>query len=185
MVKISFVVAVSLNNVIGKDGGIPWRLKGDLAFFSKTTTGHPIVMGRKTFDSIGRPLPNRHSIVITSSGKLYNRDGIEYQEKPDVLTIVRSTDQAIELVNNLNSDVVYIIGGETIYKETFKYANELLITTVDTVIEGGDTFFNLFPNKATPLIDCNNQSWVIMDKKSFKKDNDNEYDYTISTLKRE
>ena len=129
--EIILIAAVSKDKVIGKQGGIPWKIKEDLSFFKKKTLNSPIIMGRATYNSIGRPLPNRLNIVMTRSVK--NTEGV---------TEVTSADKAIEAASiNGDSSRVYIIGGQNIYKEFLPIAHRMIITEVDLYIKDGDTFF--------------------------------------------
>ena len=129
--EIILIAAVSRDRVIGKQGGIPWKIKEDLSFFKEKTLNSPIIMGRATYESIGRPLPNRLNIVMTRSVK--NTEGV---------TEVTSADKAIEAASiNRDSSKVYIIGGENIYKEFIPIAHKMIITEVELDIEDGDTFF--------------------------------------------
>ena len=129
--EIILIAAVSKNKVIGKQGGIPWKIKEDLSFFKEKTLNSPIIMGRATYNSIGRPLPNRLNIVMTRSAK--NTEGV---------TEVTSVEKAIEAASvNKESSKVYIIGGENIYKEFLPIAHRMIITEVDLYIKDGDTFF--------------------------------------------
>ena len=129
--EIILIAAVSKDKVIGKQGGIPWKIKGDLSFFKEKTLNSPIIMGRATYESIGRPLPNRLNIVMTRSAK--NTEGV---------IEVTSVETAIEAASiNNNSSRVYIIGGENIYKEFIPIAHKMIITEVNLHIEDGDAFF--------------------------------------------
>ena len=129
--EIILIAAVSKDKVIGKQGGIPWKIKEDLSFFKEKTLNSPIIMGRATYNSIGRPLPNRLNIVMTRSAK--NTEGV---------TEVTSVEKAIEAASvNKESSKVYIIGGENIYKEFLPIAHRMIITEVDLCIKDGDTFF--------------------------------------------
>ena len=129
--EIILIAAVSKDKVIGKQGGIPWKIKEDLSFFKEKTLNSPIIMGRATYESIGRPLPNRLNIVMTRSAK--NTEGV---------TEVTSVEKAIEAASiNRDSSRVYIIGGENIYKEFLPIAHRMIITEVDLYIKDGDTFF--------------------------------------------
>ncbi len=129
--EIILIAAVSKDKVIGKQGGIPWKIKEDLSFFKEKTLNSPIIMGRATYNSIGRPLPNRLNIVMTRSVK--NTEGV---------TEVTSAEKAIEAASiNRDSSRVYIIGGENIYKEFLPIAHRMIITEVDLYIKDGDTFF--------------------------------------------
>lgn len=125
---ISLIVAHDKNHVIGQNNKMPWHLPGDLAYFKKTTMGKPIIMGRNTFESIGRPLPGRRNIVITRNNA-YAADGIE---------IVHSVEEALELVKD--QEEIMVIGGQQIFTEVLPLADRLYITKIDFEFEG-DTFF--------------------------------------------
>ncbi len=128
---ISLVVARSENAVIGKDGRIPWHIPQDFAHFKELTYGHPIIMGRNTFESIGRPLPGRTSIVITRQAD-YAKEGV---------TVVHSLKDAIELAKTLD-DEIFIIGGSQIYEQSFDFADEIVVSEIPGEYEG-DTFFEI------------------------------------------
>ncbi len=135
--KLTAIVAMTPERVIGKDGDIPWHLPDDLKFFKKQTSGHPIVMGRKTFDSIGKPLPFRQNIVI-SRDPAWHHDGVESIRHPKDLNEFPLVDQQ-----------VFIIGGEQIYRFFLPILTDIIITHVADSYEG-DTYFpqyqHLFPN---------------------------------------
>jgi dihydrofolate reductase len=133
------------NRLIGQGGRIPWHEPEDLKFFKRITTGHAIIMGRKTFDSMGRPLPNRRNIVITR-----NTDWKPPSEpqasslKPQVLIppdVVHSLDEALDLCRSRKEQEVFIIGGAEIYALALPIADEMLITYVDCPNLSGDTYF--------------------------------------------
>lgn len=128
MTTLSMIVAHADNRIIGKDNDMPWHLPADLAYFKKTTLGKPIVMGRKTYESIGRPLPGRKNIVI-SRDESYQADGI---------VTVTSVEQA--LIEAGDVEEVMVIGGGAIYAHCLPAANRLYITHIDANIEG-DTHF--------------------------------------------
>ena len=129
--EIILIAAVSKDRVIGKQGGIPWKIKEDLSFFKEKTLNSPIIMGRATYNSIGRPLPNRLNIVMTRSVK--NTEGV---------TEVTSVREAVKTASkNKDSSKVYVIGGENIYKEFLPIAHRMVLTEVELNIEDGDTFF--------------------------------------------
>jgi len=129
---ISIIVAVSRNGVIGKDNQLIWRLPDDLKRFKNLTMGHPIIMGRKTFDSIGKPLPGRTSIVITRNPE-FTLDGI---------IVAHSLEKALEEAKKTGTDEAFIIGGGQLYQQALDITNRLYITEVQTVISG-DTFFKI------------------------------------------
>jgi dihydrofolate reductase len=131
---ISLIVAVSRNGVIGVDNQLPWHLPDDLRYFKSVTMGKPLIMGRKTHESIGRPLPGRANIVLTRD-RQWTADGV---------VVVNDLDAAIAAAKRAcdasNVDEVMIIGGEQIYKMTLDTAHRLYLTEVDADVEG-DAFF--------------------------------------------
>lgn len=159
--EISIIVATSKNNVIGKEGGIPWHLSSDLKRFKALTTGHPIVMGRRTFESIGRPLPGRRNIVISNSVNAI--DGCD---------IMKSVD---ELLNDNSLDgKVFIIGGGEIYKQFLPYAKKVYLTEVETEIADGDTFF---PG-------LNPMEWIEVGRESHEANEKNDFNYSFVDYER-
>ena len=127
--EIVLIAAVDINLAIGKEGKIPWDIKEDLKFFRQNTENTAIVMGRATYDSIGRPLPNRKNIVMTRS--IQGRDGV---------VEVSSSQEAINEARSY-SEKVNIIGGEYIYKEFLPLATKLLITEIELEVNSADAFF--------------------------------------------
>jgi dihydrofolate reductase len=128
--KVSLIAAVAENGVIGRDNGLPWRLPEDLQYFKRVTLGKPIIMGRKTFESIGRALPGRVNIVI-SRHPATSSDNLRWVDSPDA---------ALLLARQLGADEAMIIGGEAIYRALLPGATRLYITEVHAAIEG-DAFF--------------------------------------------
>jgi dihydrofolate reductase len=128
--KIDMIVAVARNGVIGRDGGIPWRLPEDMRYFKKVTTGAPIIMGRLTWESIGRPLPGRENIVVSST----------MTAAPDGVVLCTCLQDAIEHCAVTGADRASIMGGARIYQEGLAVADRLYITELDADYEG-DTFF--------------------------------------------
>lgn len=126
---ISLIWAMDENRVIGKNNQLPWHLPADLKFFKKTTMGHPIVMGRKTYQSIGRPLPGRENIIITRNLE-FSCDGC---------TVLHSVEELIQYAGNTDKEM-FIIGGAEIFKEVFPIADRLYITKIYEEFDG-DTFF--------------------------------------------
>ena len=126
--KLAIIVAVARNRVIGKGGKLPWHISEDLRRFKRLTTGHAVLMGRKTFESIGRPLPNRRNVVISSTPQA----GAE---------TYRSISEALEALQN--QEKVFVIGGGQLYARLLDSADELYLTLVDRDVEG-DTFFPLY-----------------------------------------
>ena len=128
--KISAIVAVANNGVIGKDNEIPWYLPADLKFFKKKTLGHAVIMGRKCYESIGRPLPKRTNIIITRN-PFYVADNC---------IVVHSLNDAIQFAKETGETEAFIIGGAQIYAMSRPLWDELYLTTVDLETKG-DTFF--------------------------------------------
>lgn len=126
--RLTLIVARARNGVIGRGGTLPWRLPEDLAHFKRTTMGHPIVMGRRTWESIGRPLPGRRSIVV-SRDPAFAAAGAE---------VVTSLDAALKLAGDVPE--VFVIGGVQLFAEAASRAQRLLVTQIDAEFEG-DTFF--------------------------------------------
>ena len=127
MSQLTIIVATDAQRGIGIHNTLPWKLPEDLAHFKRLTTGHPIIMGRKTFDSIGRPLPNRRNIVVTRNAD-WRHDGVE---------AVASLEAAIAL---LDQDQGYVIGGAEIYQQSMQLADELIITQIAHTFDC-DAFF--------------------------------------------
>lgn len=128
---VSMIAALARNGVIGKDNGLPWRLPSDLKRFKSITMGKPIIMGRRTHESIGRPLPGRHNIVVTRN-EGYRSEGC---------TVVHSVREALE--SAAGSEEVVIIGGAELYAQFFPRASRLYLTLIDREFEG-DTYFPEF-----------------------------------------
>ncbi|BDH61558.1 dihydrofolate reductase [Lysinibacillus sp. PLM2] len=128
---ISLIVAHDKNRVIGYENKMPWHLPGELKYFKDTTMGKPMIMGRKTFESIGRPLPGRRNIIVTRNNE-YSAEGIE---------IANSIDEAIALAGDVEE--IMVIGGEEIFKLVLPIADRLYITHIDHEFEG-DTFFPIY-----------------------------------------
>ena len=127
---ISLIVARTQNYVIGKENGMPWHLPVDLAWFRKQTLGKPVIMGRKTYESIGRLLPKRPNIILSRSG--FEVEGA-YSAK--------TFEQAVEISQNLaNADEIMVIGGGELFKQSLPFAHRLYLTEIQAEIEG-DTFF--------------------------------------------
>jgi dihydrofolate reductase len=159
---ISFIVAMDENRVIGKDNQLPWRLPEDLKFFKRVTMGHPIAMGRKTHESIGRVLPGRENIVITRQAD-YLSEGC---------TVFHSVEDFVKDSKN-QSDEIFVIGGAEIFKETFAFTDRLYITHIHEEFEG-DTFF--------PEFDLS--KWKLISSEKGIKDDKNPYDYEFRIYER-
>ena len=159
--KISIIVAMDRNGVIGKDGSLPWYLSSDLKHFKKITMGKPIVMGRKTHESIGRPLPGRENVVITSD-KEYQAPGC---------TVLNSIECVFAKFRHI--DEIMIMGGADLYKQLLAGADRIYLTEVHADLEG-DTYFPEFDR----------ESWEEIERYDFRADEKNEYDYSFVILER-
>ena len=155
--SISIIVAMTNNRVIGKDNEMPWHLSDDLKNFKKLTLGKTVIMGRLTYDSIGKPLPKRRNIVLSRSLK---------DEKVNVFSNV---EEALEETSS--EEEVFIIGGQDIYSQTIKKATKLYITMIDSEIKG-DKFF--------PNIDLS--AWKIIDSLAYSKGEFNSHDFTTQVF---
>ena len=163
---ISHVVALSNNNVIGVDNNLPWNLKTDLSHFKEYTTNKVIVMGRKTYESIGKPLPNRLNYVVSQT--------INHIEGAFVFDSIESAiKNARDYCKENSLDEVVIIGGGFLFRDTLPITNKLVLTKVNCEIEG-DVFY--------PEIDLSD--WVEKDSRDFIKDKDNDYDFSVSTYEK-
>jgi dihydrofolate reductase len=128
---ISMIVARSQNHVIGRDNQMPWKISADLQFFKRVTMGHPVIMGRKTWESIGRPLPGRRNIVVTRNHDLQLNGG----------EVVHSLEEALASLAEFPR--VFVIGGEQLFTQAFPLADRLYLTEIKLDIQGGDTFFEI------------------------------------------
>jgi dihydrofolate reductase len=126
--RVTLILARARNGVIGRDNQMPWKIPGEQAYFKRVTMGHPIIMGRKTWESVGRPLPGRRSIVVTRDPG-FKATGAE---------VVHSVEGALAASGNV--DEIFVIGGAQIYDALLARADRLLITEIDADFEG-DTFF--------------------------------------------
>ena len=154
---VSIIVAMANNRVIGKDNDMPWHLPADLQHFRKVTTGKPIIMGRKTYESIGRPLPKRHNIIISRNSD-YKVEGCD---------VVGSLDEAVKLAGDVEE--IFIIGGGFLYNQTIDSADKLYLTFIDLEVDG-DTFFPVFEHLNTKKIAS----------EQHQKDDNNPYDYVFT-----
>lgn len=156
----SLIVATTQNNVIGKDNQIPWHLPADLAWFRQNTTGKPVIMGRKTFESIGRPLPKRINIVL--SRQPFEHEGVTWKD---------SLESAVDFVKD--SEEIVLIGGGELFKQYLPKADKLYLTQIQAEIEG-DTFF--------PELNWN--EWKIEYDEYRQADENNVYDLRFLILAR-
>ncbi len=162
--KISIIVAAAENDVIGRaDGTLPWHLPSDFAYFKAKTTGHPIIMGRKTYESIGHPLPGRLNIVVTHS-KDFAAEGC---------VVVGSLDLAFQRALSSGADEAFVIGGGTIYAAAEQVADTLYLTRVHATPEG------------TTVFKYDESSWVETAREEHTADDKNEFGYSFITLNRQ
>lgn len=161
--KISLIVAKSENNVIGINNKLPWHLKDDLQNFKKLTMGHHILMGRKTFESIGKPLPGSMSLVISSEPRPATESVFWFQ----------NIWRAIKQAERAGETELFIIGGEKIFKNAVSIADRIYLTTVLGEVKG-DTYF--------PALSMKN--WKLVSETSFSKNSENDHDFTIQVLDR-
>jgi dihydrofolate reductase len=161
---ISAIVAVAKNGVIGKEGGLPWYLPAELARFKEVTMGHPIIMGRKTHESIGRALPGRTNIVITRDKDYKATEGC---------MVVNSLDEAIEQAKKAGgANEIFIIGGASIYEQAMPLLDRIYLTKVDAEIDG-DKFFKYDPKK-----------WNQISSEKHSADDKNKYGFEFTVLER-
>jgi dihydrofolate reductase len=160
---LSLLVAASENNVIGKDNKLPWHLPNDLKYFKNLTWGMPILMGRKTFESIGKALPGRKSIVITR-----NRDW-----KKDDVDVVHSIEEAFEKAKEYEVKEIFVIGGAEIFQSSFVQANRIYLTRIHHQFEG-DVFFPEVPES----------EWKLTSQRHCPADEKNAYPHTYQVWNR-
>ena len=160
---ISLIVAMDVKRGIGKDGKLPWRLSSDLKRFRELTMGHHLVVGRKTFESIGKPLPGRQMIVVTRNPGF----------RPEGCLIADTVQTALELAKRRGEAEVFVIGGAEIYAQTLDVADRIYLTQVHAVVEA-DTFFP----------EHNPDSWTEMQSIFHPADDNNKYAFTFEVLER-
>ncbi|TPE42876.1 dihydrofolate reductase [Pontibacter mangrovi] len=160
---IVIVVAAAENNVIGKDNDLIWYLPADLKHFKRLTMGHPMIMGRKTYEAIGKPLPGRTSIIVTSQ-KDFTAEGC---------IVVHSLEEAIAKGQELDPEQVSIIGGANVYKQALPLTDKVYLTRVHHTFEG-DAYFPELPE----------DEWQVEAQEHHAPDEKNKYSYTFLTLER-
>ncbi len=159
--KVSLIVAMAQNRVIGRDNGLPWRLRSDLARFKRLTMDHHLLLGRKTYDSIGRPLPGRTMVVITRDRE-WQREGVQ---------VVHSVDAALRLAQDAGEREAFVGGGGEIYRQTLPLADRIYLTQIHEEIEG-DAFFPDFDLAA----------WREVEREDREPDARNPHRYSFITL---
>nr|AIA19255.1 Dihydrofolate reductase [uncultured bacterium] len=160
---LSIIVAAAENGVIGKDGKMPWRLPAESAYFRGTTLGHPVITGRKNYEGMGRPLPDRLNVVITRQP--------DYKVPPGVI-VVHTLADALGLPQVRDQAEVFIIGGSQIYDEAMPMTDKLYLTKIHADIEG-DTFFRYDPDE-----------WELEWSEHHPADAENKYAFTLQRLVR-
>jgi dihydrofolate reductase len=160
--QVSIIVATDLKGAIGKDNQLLWHLPADLKFFKEKTSGHHIIMGRKTYESIGRPLPNRTTIIISRNPE-YTAEGC---------FVVPNLEEALKLAKQRGETEAMITGGAQIYQQAIGHADTIYLTEVAQTFEA-DTFF-LFDKTG----------WIQTEKKEYTADEKNKFDYRFITLRK-
>lgn len=167
-IKLCLIVARARNGAIGKDGDLPWRLSDDLVHFKQTTRGCPVIMGRKTWESLPRqPLPGRDNIVLSRDGQYAAPEARVYTSTPAAIAAGRA------LAAAASKPEFFVVGGEAIYAAALPFAERLYVTEVDTEIEG-DAFFPDFDTAA----------FTETDNRRVEADEKNQFSFTIRTLDR-
>jgi dihydrofolate reductase len=161
--RVSFIVAKSTNNVIGVNNQLPWHLKDDLQNFKKITMGHHILMGRKTFESIGKPLPGRMSLVVSSEPRP-NQDSVLWF--PSIFRAIKQAERSGETE-------LFIIGGEKVFRSALSLADRIYLTEVKVEL-AGDAYF--------PTLSLKN--WKTVSEQAFAKNEANDHDFVFSILDR-
>ncbi|QIQ20357.1 type 3 dihydrofolate reductase [Zophobihabitans entericus] len=164
---ISIIVAMANNRVIGLNNQMPWHLPADLAWFKKNTLNKPVIMGRKTFESIGRPLPHRHNIIISRQPATEPKQTTANAE----ITWVTSINEALQVAGNVPE--VFIIGGGNIYQQALPKVNRLYLTHICADLEG-DTHFP----------DYHAEQWQVITQENHQADDKNPYNYQFEILEK-
>lgn len=159
--SLSIIVALSENHVIGSGNQLPWKLSADLKRVKALTMGHHLIMGRKTYESIGRPLPGRTNVIITRNNAY----------SPEGCVVVNSLSEALSVAKD--DPEVFVFGGGEIFREALPLVNKIYLTIVHCTIDG-DTHFP----------ELNLSDWTELDRQEFKADEKNQYDYSFVTLQR-
>jgi dihydrofolate reductase len=159
--RITLIVAMAANRVIGRDNALPWRLPADLRRFKAVTMGHTLVMGRKTYESIGRPLPGRRTVVITR----------RTDWRPEGVSIVHSLEEALAAASAETE--VFVAGGGEIFREALPLADRIHLTRIEAEVPGDTTFPDFDPT-----------AWKIVDEEHHEPDAENLFPYTFQILDR-
>lgn len=162
---VSAIVAVASNNAIGRDNALPWHLPEDLKFFKRTTMGKPVLMGRKTFESLGRPLPGRLNIVLSSQKDLTLPEGV---------VLCHSLEEGLAQLKAAGNDEVFVIGGGKIFADCLPLLDRLYITRIEFQPDDADVFF--------PEIDSS--KWKLVWEEPHQADERHAYNYTFQKYER-
>lgn len=152
---ISFIWAMDENGLIGKDNALPWRIPEDLKFFKRTTLGHPVVMGRKTFESFGKPLPGRENVILTRNASFTH----------DECTVFHHVEEVLAFADKQRGET-FIIGGSNVYEQFLPYADKLYVTTIHHAFEGD-----------THMAEVPWDDFTLVESEKGLKDEKNPYDY--------
>nr|AIA16560.1 Dihydrofolate reductase [uncultured bacterium] len=163
--RISLIAAVAENGIIGRSGTLPWRLSDDLRRFKQLTIGHTIIMGRRTWESIGRALPGRRTVVVSRNA--------DFRTNIDGVATATSLDKALELAAAAGDEEAFIVGGAELYRESLSRANRLYLTRVCAAVDGDTSF---------PNIEWNN--WQLVESEDHDANEKNEFAYRFETYDR-
>ena len=163
--KINSIVACSKNNAIGRENQIPWYLPADLKYFKKITSGHIVIMGRKTYESIGRALPKRVNIIITRNKDFKAEEGV---------LIFSSFLEAVHYAVKDNNREIFVIGGGEVYRQALSVSNKIYYTEVDTLISDATVFFP----------ELTEEDWKLISEERHQKDENNPFDYNFKVYER-
>lgn len=158
MMQKCIIAAVAADGAIGKDSSLPWHLGGDLRRFKSLTMGCPVIMGRKTFLSIGRALPGRVNIVLTSHPDAFTGHGV---------IVAGSLEEAFSKAEESGAQTCFVIGGESVYREALPHTDKLYITLVHTEVDGADAFFPKW----------NESEWIEVSRSQIQQENDLQYEF--------
>lgn len=171
---LSIIAAMSENRVIGRGGELPWRQRDDMRRFKELTTGHAVIMGRKTWESIdGQPLPNRLNIVVTRNPE-FEADAVVAHDLVEAIAVAASHEMTSEWSVDGAEPELFVVGGAPLYRESLGQASRLYLTIVHTTIADGDAFFPEFDEGA----------WVVVEEEHHSADECNEHAFTFRTLER-
>lgn len=162
---LSAIVAIARNQAIGKNNQLPWHLPDDLKFFKKTTMGKPVLMGRKTFESLGRPLPGRLNMVLSTQKNL---------QLPEGVLLYNNLSDALQRLDSEPVDEAFVIGGSAIFDATMDTIDRLYVTRVDTVVADADAFFP----------DIDHTHWKLVWEEHHTSDEKHPYDFTFQQYER-